>query len=151
MEFNKLVKITVLESIIDKDSLNNTDKKDELKALMHDINVSYKLIKYDYHFPDDTQKRNIVKVYIKRNNILISFNYGMSIQDSQSNKDLSLYDILVSIKLDYSCPDTFKDFCNEYGYDIDSIKSLNTFKTCIKHSAKLRKIFGDIDINCLPY
>jgi len=49
------------------------------------------------------------------------------------------YDVLSC--LETYLPDTFDDFCMEYGYDNDSINALNTYMAVQKQVSKLCKIF----------
>jgi hypothetical protein len=53
----------------------------------------------------------------------------------------SAYDVLACISADQNCPDTFAEFCSEYGYDSDSRKALATFKRCRKLAKKLQAFF----------
>jgi hypothetical protein len=46
-------------------------------------------------------------------------------------------------------PDTFKDFCDCFGYDDDSIRALETFKKCVDMNKKLRKIFSSEELELL--
>jgi hypothetical protein len=54
-------------------------------------------------------------------------------------------DILYSMVLDADAGNhkTFNDFCDEYGYDNDSIKALKTFGTCRNVRFKLFELFGE--------
>lgn len=54
-----------------EDFLNETNSSLEVKFL-----------KYDYHFPDDKEKRDIYKVTISRGNRKYSFNFGQSLNSS---------------------------------------------------------------------
>ena len=45
--------------------------------------------------------------------------------------DGKLYNILCCIGCDLRTPDTFDEFCSEYGYDTDSRQALDTFEQCI--------------------
>ncbi len=38
---------------------------------------------------------------------------------------------------------SFVDFCNNYGYDTDSIKALNIYKSCKKQHKKLCNLLGE--------
>lgn len=49
------------------------------------------------------------------------------------------YNILAC--LDSHIPDTFDEFCNEFGYSNDSISALKTYLACQEEAAKLKKIF----------
>lgn len=51
------------------------------------------------------------------------------------------YDVLSCISGDVHCPDTFEDFCAEFGYDTDSIKALQTFRRCSAFARRLKAFF----------
>ena len=51
------------------------------------------------------------------------------------------YDVLACISGDIHTPDTFEDFCGEYGYEEDSRKAEATWKRCAEFAAKLRTFF----------
>lgn len=51
----------------------------------------------------------------------------------------SAYDVLASMSGYY--PETFEDFCSEFGYDEDSIKAKETFEAVQKEELGLRRIF----------
>lgn len=53
------------------------------------------------------------------------------------------YDVLACCSSDIGCPDTFEDFCSEYGYDEDSRKVFQTFKRAANHADRLRKFFTE--------
>ena len=57
------------------------------------------------------------------------------------------YDLLAC--LDPDIPDTFEDFCWEFGYDTDSIKALETFEACKKQAQDLKRIFTDSQLEAL--
>lgn len=61
-----------------------------------------------------------------------------------------LYSVLSCISSDYYCPDTFEDFCAEFGYEEDSRKALETFQEASKHATELQCIFTEEEIECLP-
>lgn len=106
-----------------------------------------KLIRHDYYFNDDTQKRDIYNITIKKNGKSISFEFGNSIYDE--GKKPSDYNILSCIKMEYFCPDNFNDFCEEYGYNNDSINALKIFYKSTVLSNKLKTIFTEDEINKL--
>ena len=52
-------------------------------------------------------------------------------------------DILHSLIMDASaCNDNFHDWCSNYGYSDDSIKAMNTYKSCLEIGTMLRKFLG---------
>lgn len=60
-------------------------------------------------------------------------------QEQIKNSIPTEYDILACLEI--YIPDTFDDFCDEFGYDNDSISALNTYLACQRQWAALRKIF----------
>jgi hypothetical protein len=72
----------------------------------------------------------------------ISFSFWNSYNDSLNNKEPSAYDVLTCCAGDISCPDNFEDFCGNFGYELDSIKALKTFKLCVKQTEKLNSFFN---------
>ena len=92
-------------------------------------------------------------VFIKRDKKTISFVYSGSVHNWEKDNcypEDCLYSILCSVGCDYTCADTFSDFCDEYGYNNDSIKDRNLFDLCIIQTAKLKRIFIESDIECMP-
>jgi hypothetical protein len=71
----------------------------------------------------------------------LEFPFWNSLNDSQTRKLPTAYDVLACCGSDLSCPDTFEEFCAEYGYDQDSRKASATFKVCSAFGAKLRAFF----------
>lgn len=67
---------------------------------------------------------------------------------SQGQYDISecktpptIYDVLASLtKYD---PETFEDFCSEYGYNIDSRKAYDTFQVVDKEWHEVKRMFSD--------
>lgn len=56
-----------------------------------------------------------------------------------------LADVLENLHSDLSFRDyTFEEFCSEFGYSIDSIATLKTYKQVAKLNKKLVKFFGEI-------
>lgn len=53
----------------------------------------------------------------------------------------TLYDVLACLtKYD---PETFEDFCSEYGYDTDSRKAYDTFQAVDKEWHEVKRLFSD--------
>jgi hypothetical protein len=146
--------------------------------LMAEITISVKVIGKDFYFQDDKEERIILRIVILRDKKEISFRFGMSIADTElfsenepdrmrrnsfkryssvelmgKRKEVKadlLYYILCCIACDYSIPDTFKDFCGEFGYNEDSRKAEKLFHDCREQSEKLHTIFKEEEISCLP-
>ena len=77
------------------------------------------------------------------------FSQGLGIQGEPTLE--SVLGCLLSDSFSFSNGDTFKDFCENYGYDYDSRKAEKTFKATIKQTSKLKKLldnnFNDF-VNC---
>lgn len=59
------------------------------------------------------------------------------------------YSVLACVLSDSHCPDTFADFCGEYGYDVDSIKAEQTFKRCSSFAKRIRAFFTAQELESL--
>jgi len=131
-----------------------SEDKEKLKELLKELKVSVEFLGLQQHFADDKEEREVLKVTIERNNREISFDFGMSLNDTAKKvkeplKDM-LYSILACISSEFYCPIDHEDFCDEYGYDVDSIKAKEFWINCLKQSARLERIFTESEIDCLP-
>jgi len=80
----------------------------------------------------------------------LTFDFWSSIADANKGiKTVKPYDVLASISNDAYTPDTFKDFCSEYGYDSDSIKANQLFRRCSAFAKKLRAFFTEPELEQL--
>lgn len=85
---------------------------------------------------------NKYKVIIKRNNKQMTVNFYDSVHNTQNGIEPTEYDILACLtKYDVG---SFEDFCGEFGYDIDSIKALKTYKAVVREYNNVVRVFGDI-------
>lgn len=76
----------------------------------------------------------------------LTFDFWGSIADAEAGKtDIQPYDVLACISGDVSTPDTFKDFCSEFGYDTDSIKAKQMFTRCSNFASRLRAFFTEAE------
>lgn len=71
----------------------------------------------------------------------LSFDFWDSLAAMQSGEALRAYSVLACISGDVYAPETFEDFCDEYGYDTDSRKALKTFRRLRKFADKLQSFF----------
>jgi len=79
----------------------------------------------------------------------LTFDFWGSINDCQKGVDPVAYDILACIGSDAYTPETFADFCSEYGYESDSIKALQTFRRCSSFAKRLRAFFTEAELEGL--
>jgi len=140
MELNETELKTILEYA-------EAETHEQLKELLKEISIKIKFIETGLYFDEE---RNIYEITIRRSNKAIKFKYGDSIKNTQERNQPRIYDILTCIKMDFYCPDNFKDFCGEYGYYEDSIKSKKDFNRCLRQSEKLHLIFNDDEVRILP-
>lgn len=90
--------------------------------------------------------RHIVTIRRKRDGQRVSFDFWNSISDVESGSELRAYSVLACISGDVHCPETFEEFCREFGYSEDSRQAEKTFKACSKFSSKLRSFFSESEI-----
>lgn len=99
------------------------------------------------YFPDDKEARDVYEVTFARDGRppFIS-TFGQSIKESSSaarkGKAPTAYDVIACLtKFD---PETFKDFCDSFGYDEDSRKAEGIYFAVQKEWDGVRKTFGDV-------
>ena len=113
---------------------------------IQDIKMTFKYIGYntDKNMPD----LNAYKVTLSYNNNKMTIDYHMGTALKQT--DLTIESVINSLLLDYiSDNTTFTDFCDEYGYDGDSIKDSKIYKACQKNTEKMNKLFQSDEIEAL--
>ena len=142
MEINETELKTILEC-------SETETHEQLKELLKELTIKIKFKEHGLYFDEDRDTRNIYEITIRRDNKAIKFKFGDSIKNAEEGKEPRVYDILTCVKMDYNCPDNFKDFC-EYGYDEDSRKAETTFKRSLRQSGKLHLILNDDEVKILP-
>lgn len=80
----------------------------------------------------------------------LTFDFWSSIADAEKGiETVEPYDVLSCISGDVHCPETFEDFCAEYGYNNDSIKDQATFKRCSSFARRLKAFFTKEEIEAL--
>lgn len=80
----------------------------------------------------------------------LTFDFWGSMADSEKGINRATpYDVLSCISGDVNCPETFENFCSEYGYKSDSIKALQTFRRCAVFGKRLRAFFTQPEIEKL--
>jgi hypothetical protein len=80
----------------------------------------------------------------------LTFDFWGSIADAEKGiQTVSAYSVLACISGDAYTPETFADFCAEYGYESDSIKALQTFRRCSAFAKRLRAFFTEAELEQL--
>ncbi len=89
------------------------------------------------------EDRNHYLVTLSRKGQRMTFDFFGSINDAASGREPNSYDVLSCISSDYYTPDSFAEFCGEYGYDQDSITALKMFKRCDRFAKRLQAFFTE--------
>jgi hypothetical protein len=112
----------------------------------HGIKFSAKLVNKKSPPWSPDRKVNHFIVTLKNENRRVSFDFFDSVNNFNAGKtELDEYSVLACCSSEFNCPDSFEEFCSEFGYDADSRKAEKTFNACQKQSAKLKKIFDTVE------
>jgi hypothetical protein len=96
----------------------------------------------------DSVKLEFKKVFNKnpqrtKSNLLL---YISELKKVSKPKPLDIDDILYSLILDSNfSSENFDDFCDDLGYNNDSMKANDTYRACQKNAKKLRTFIKDIN------
>jgi hypothetical protein len=66
---------------------------------------------------------------------------------SPAHPEPSDYSLLAAVEK--YAPDTFDEFCSDYGYDTDSRKALDTYQQVQKQAAAIRRMFTEAELEKL--
>lgn len=69
-----------------------------------------------------------------------TFDFWDSLHNKENAKEPTAYDVLAAIGYGYIA-DTFREFCNEFGYSDDSITARDTYKAVKNEAENLKRIF----------
>lgn len=121
-----------------------TDYQKQAEDFLKETNTTLKIkyLKYDYHFADDKEKRDIYRVTLKRGRKSYTFNFGQSLNNTQKSIVPSSYEILTCLTKEN--PEDFENFCSNFGYDTDSIEASKVYKSVIKEWEGIKRVF-DVD------
>jgi hypothetical protein len=100
---------------------------------------------YKKHFADDVQKRYVFKIRLSKGGKQYTFEFGQSI--AEGSNEPTMYDVLACLtKHD---PETFEDFCDNYGYDNDSRAAEKTYKAVCKEFKNMQRLFTEEELELL--
>ena len=68
-----------------------------------------------------------------------TLDYFASVNDGKNDIPATAYDVLAC--LEWFTPDSFAEFCAEFGYDEDSRKAEKIWRACLRQSKALHRIF----------
>ena len=133
----------------------HTDNEERLTGIFR-IERKGKTIEFDFGFSlNDAELFNGFRPFgTNKFNGKIYDNYSKLMDTVKTKKkeffEGLLYSCLCSCKSDIFAPTSFNDFCDEFGYNIDSIKDRDLFLSCLDQAAKLQRIFRSEEIEYLP-
>ena len=104
--------------------------------------IKFKSVKYDYHFFDDTKKRNIYKIVIKRNGKQMTIHFGQSYINTELGNPPVYHNMLACLTKED--PGDLYDFCDCFGYDWDDENAQKTHKLCEREWQKVNNLFEDV-------
>jgi hypothetical protein len=105
----------------------------------HGIRFKATYLSNELYFEGDTEARDVYRMFLARKGKTTSFRFGQSVHNSQRNIKPTAYDVLASItKYD---PGSHEEFCGNYGYDVDSIQGLKTYRGVVKEWEKVQRFF----------
>lgn len=111
--------------------------------ILDNIKLSYEYIGFDTR--KTMTKMNDYKVTLKYNKKQLTVKY--SIGTALTEKHINVKSVMYSLLLDGDCASyNFNDFCDNYGYDNDSIKALKIYNECINTSKKLHNMFSENEL-----
>lgn len=87
---------------------------------------------------DDKGYRPHYRVTLSGAGRRMTFDFWGSLNDGAAGTHPSEYSVLACISSDLGCPESFDDFCAEYGYEEDSRKALQTFRRADRFARRLR-------------
>lgn len=104
--------------------------------------MKVKFLGFMPYFPDEKEKRDVYQIILRRVGRSFTFKFGQSINASKKGEEPNPYDVLACLtKYD---PDTFENFCSEFGYDTDSRTAEKTFRAVQKEWGSVQRLFSDV-------
>jgi hypothetical protein len=100
-------------------------------------------IELNHFTKDDFKKIKSKNPKQTKENLLV---YADELKKVSKVKPLNIDDVLYSLVLDsdFAC-ETFDDFCDNLGYDNDSMKANEIYKACQKNAKKVKSFISDLE------
>lgn len=135
--------------------MNQYDQQAADFLAKHGITFSFKLANTKTpDWKDDSRPVNHFIATLKRGKKRMSFDFFDSINNYEKGvKELDAYSVLSCCSSEIHCPDTYEEFCSEFGYDAYDVNTgkrdknnSKTFLALKKFSTKLQKFFDSEEI-----
>jgi hypothetical protein len=99
---------------------------------------------------DSRAYRPHLRITISKPGARLTFDFWGSINDGQKPQPAATaYSVLACISGDVHTPETFGDFCAEFGENEDSRKALQLFRRCDRFAKRLRAFFTAAEVEAL--
>jgi len=108
--------------------------------ILNGIKIEMEIIDHNFglYFPQDTKERDIYTCRLKANNRQYTFKFGQSL--AKHGVEPELKDVLECFT--WYNPNSFEDFCKDYGYNNDPISAYKIYKSVMKEYKALLRMFG---------
>lgn len=115
-------------------------------TLQHELLNTLK-VKKTYLRKSEMTSGNASRITLTRNKKTVYFIYHDNYYNNSNINDF-VWCLLMDAQA-YECSYNFADFCNEMGYDDDSMKAYKIYLACKKQAERLHKLFNDTEIESL--
>ena len=112
-------------------------------TLQHELLSTIKLTK-TYLKKSDCTSGNASRITLTRDKKTVHFIYHDNYYNNSNINDY-IYSLLLDAQA-YEYSYNFADFCNNFGYDSDSMKEYKIYLACKKQAERLHKLFNDLEI-----
>lgn len=92
----------------------------------------------------DTWEHHSYKITLKYNNKAMTIDYSLGMAHDVNIVELK--SVMSSLLMDNVQDNTLADFCDNFGYDNDSIKAHKIYKACQANTKKLLNLFNQNEI-----
>lgn len=134
---------TLVANIGEEFSGSSYDKQANDFLVKYGITFTAKFKKRAKYFHGDEDERDIYTCKFKRAEGWFSITFGQSIANAGTAP--TAYDVLTCLtKTD---PESFEDFCGNFGYDTDSRKAMKIYKSVCKEWLKVGAFFTEEELN----
>jgi len=110
----------------------------------HGIEISYQSGSKEPDWGDDAVHGNHYRVTLTRKvpKDTLSFDYWDSYSNRHKHRPEDS-DILGCLSSDMYCPETFEEFCSDYGYDEDSRRAYSTWERVVQFARDIKEFFTE--------
>lgn len=108
-------------------------------------NITFNAVYIDQIKKDGTWNCDYFVCTFKHKGITETFDYHMGIGHRKNNKPTlpKPADVLYSLLMDCTQGEDFKNWCDNFGFDPDSIKALKVYEACQANETKLKNVLPD--------